>query len=295
MSAANDPAWRAASGGCRPGGLNVARVAGLPMYELEALRPAYDRLWQGLRAMFEAAGLDDVPPRLDRSLSMEQLWTHPDLLLGQTCGYPLTHALGGRVRLVATPCYRAGSASGAEYASLIFARADDPRRRLLDFRADGRLALNGIDSHSGHHALRAALAAIASGPWFASATITGSHIASLEVVRRGAADVAAIDGVIVALLERHAPGALEGLRLLGVSPPAPGLPLITSKRTRDDELDRLRQGLGAALAEPTLADAWQDLLIDGIRVLPLEAYERILELERRGSSVSLPPACPASP
>lgn len=266
----------------------MARIVGLPMYELEVLRPAFDRLWQGLRSAFEASGVEDVPEQLDRSLAPEQLWSHPDLLLGQTCGYPLTHALRGRVELVATPCYAGPFAAGPLYASLIMARADDRRRDLIDFRRTGRVAVNALESHSGHHALRATLARQAPGRWFAAMSITGSHLRSLEAVRTGAADLAAADCVIVALLERHAPASLSGLRLIEVSPPAPGLPLITARRTSDRELHRLRAGLRAAVAGPALEAVRRDLLIDDVQVVPLARYRRILELERRGRTIELP-------
>src|SRR3546814_8202871 len=79
--------------------------ASLPMYDLPGLEAATDAWWAGLAAAFRAEGLHQVPERLTREGGHAALWTAPDLLFSQTCGYPLTHALAGRVTLVATPIY----------------------------------------------------------------------------------------------------------------------------------------------------------------------------------------------
>ncbi|NIR61538.1 MAG: hypothetical protein GWO02_19625, partial [Gammaproteobacteria bacterium] len=55
---------------------------------------------------------------MDRDLG-EEIWRSTELLLSQTCGYPLTHALAGVVELVATPAYAAQGCRGPEYASLL--------------------------------------------------------------------------------------------------------------------------------------------------------------------------------
>lgn len=259
------------------------------MYAIEATRDATDRLWQGLARAFRAAGVEDVPDRLERTLGADRLWRHPDLLLAQTCGYPFTHALAGRVRLVATPRYRAPGCDGPSYASLIVVRADDPGPDLVALSGRGRVAINDPASHSGHHALKAALAAEGvGGRAFRMTLITGSHLASLEAVSSGQAEVAAIDGVIFGLMQRHAPERLEGLRVIGTTPSAPGLPLITARSTAERDLERLRDGLQAALADPDLESARDALLLEGVEVLPVEAYERILEIERLGAPVELP-------
>ena len=60
-------------------------------------------------------------------------------------------------------------------------------------------------------ALRALIAPhAASGRFFAEVRVSGAHSASLAMVARGEADVAAIDCVVHALLARHRPGALHG-------------------------------------------------------------------------------------
>lgn len=276
------------SGACDT--LEGARIAGLPMYEIAGLGPLVDRFWTGLARALREVGIDRVPTRLDRSLPLDALWTHPHLLLAQTCGYPLSHALRNRVTYVATPCYRSRHCEGPLYTSLVMARADDQRRRLADFQGPVRVAINGLDSQSGNVALRATLARhVDPATWSASALITGSHSASLDAVRAHSADLCAIDCVTAALFERHAPGRLAGLKVVEVGPKAPGLPFITSTQTGPADLERLQAGLEAAIRGPALRDVCEDLLLDDVRVLAPAAYQRIFELEDAGAGIRIEP------
>ena len=65
------------------------------------------------------------------------------------------------------------------------------------------------------------------GRFFSRAIETGGHLNSLAAVRKGLADVCAIDSVCVALARRYRPEALEGLVEIARSPAVPGLPWIT--------------------------------------------------------------------
>lgn len=254
--------------------------ASLPMYDLPEVRAATDAWWRGLARAFGRAGVHGAPDHLTRGAGARRLWRARDLLFSQTCGYPLTHALAGRVRVVATPSYAAPECDGVDYRSLLFVRADDPAADLAALR--GRVAaINGTDSHSGCNILRAMVAPLTQGArFFDSVVVSGSHAASLGLVRRGKADLCAVDCVTHALLARHRPAAVAGLRQLARSPTAPGLPYVTAAATEADELARLRDGLEEALAHPHLAEARRTLLISGVRVLPERAYQSIVAFER---------------
>src|SRR3546814_9448924 len=108
--------------------------ASLPMYDLPGLEAATDAWWAGLAAAFRAEGLHQVPERLTREGGHAALWTAPDLLFSQTCGYPLTHALAGRVTLVATPIYDCPGCDGGRYRSEILVRAADAAGQLADLK-----------------------------------------------------------------------------------------------------------------------------------------------------------------
>jgi ABC-type phosphate/phosphonate transport system substrate-binding protein len=249
------------------------------MYDVPGLAAATDALWAGLAAAFRAEGLKDVPERLTRETDHAALWSAPDLFFSQTCGYPLTHALAGRVTLVATPIYGCPGCSGGTYRSEILVRAADPARRLADL-AERRAAVNAADSQSGCHALRHAVMELRrEGRFFAGVVITGSHRASMQAVATGKADVCAIDCVTYALLCRSEPDFAGRLRSLAQSEAAPALPYVTRRDIPANDLQRLRAGLARACGDPALADVRAELLLAGVVVLPLSAYDRIREME----------------
>jgi ABC-type phosphate/phosphonate transport system substrate-binding protein len=263
-------------------------VASLPMYDLPELRAATDAWWQGLARAFRREGITDMPDALDRRAAYHEVWLMPDLLFSQTCGYPLTHALAGRVELVATPCYGIEGCEGPNYCSFVVVAADSAASAIEDLRGL-RGAVNGLDSQSGYNALRSLVAGAASaGRFFGSVTMTGGHRASLAQVASGQADVAAVDCVTHGLLARHRPQALEGTRVLCRTAAAPALPYITRAGVDADLLRRLRAGLDRAFADPDLAEARGTLLLEGATVLPLVAYDRIDELEHAAIAAGYP-------
>lgn len=242
-------------------------TASLPMYDWPETRAATDTLWRELARRLAAE------PVLDRRAAHAEVWSEPDMLFSQTCGYPLTHAFRHRLTLLATPQYRAAGCEGPLYCSIILAReAGAP----ATFR--GRIAAyNNADSMSGMLALKLTFAPLAqAGRFFSRAVATGGHLASLQAVRDGRADVCAIDAVCVALVRRYRPDNLEGLVEVARSPLVPGLPFVTSQPQRRAEV---LTALSEVFADPALAATRAALLLDGLSVLPLSAYDRILQLE----------------
>ena len=205
-----------------------------------------------------------------------ELWLAPDLFFAQTCGYPLTHRLKDRVTLVATPCYSAEGCVGPNYLSVIVTRKDSDIRSLDDV-AGKVAAINGYDSQSGWNALRHSLI----GKGAPSRIVeTGGHRRSVAAVREGRADIAAIDCVTYANLQALVPHEVAPLRVIARSASAPSLPYITRRDISAADLQKLREGLQAAVADPALAEARSAMLIAGIEILPLQAYDRLLEMER---------------
>lgn len=258
------------------------------MYDLPELRAATDAWWAGLVGHLRAAGVDGLPEDPERPAHLEELWLTPQLGLTQTCGYPLTHTLAGRVAYVATPCYAAPGCNGAEYRSLILVRGDDPAWQLSALR--GRCAaVNAWDSQSGMSALRHALAPLAQGsPFFEAVIETGGHRESLVALQAGAVDVAAVDCVTFALLQRVAPVEVAGLRRIAWSLPAPGLPLVTRRSAGPAVIAALRRGLADAFADPSLAEPRRALLLDGVEVLPAKTYDQLLAMERDAVAAGYP-------
>jgi ABC-type phosphate/phosphonate transport system substrate-binding protein len=259
--------------------------ASLPMYlsapsEVEAL-------WAQLQQGLAAHGLRHAPP-LSWPFDLGAHWRDPDLLLSQTCGYPLMTQLAGQVRLVGTFHYAVQGCHGHLCRSQLLARAEDGPRALADFR--GRtVAYNSTDSQSGYNSLRALVAPLADhGRFFAAAVASGGHRQSLEMVRDGQADLTAVDCISLAGFQAHAPDVCAGLVVIGQSAPYPGLPLITSTQTSDADLAALRAALSAAVQSPALAPTRQALFISGFDVVELTAYQVCLDMQQEALALGYP-------
>jgi ABC-type phosphate/phosphonate transport system substrate-binding protein len=258
------------------------------MYDLSGLATATDAFWQAIAQRLQAAGVTDIPPTLTRDMPVELLWRDPRLLLAQSCGYPLMTSLFGRIRLVATPCYRAAGCTGSRHGSAIIVRADDDRQDLAALRGS-RCVANHPHSNTGMNLLRAAVAALAGGrPFFRSVTWSGSHRSSLAMIAKGEADLAAIDAVTFALLRRIEPDLVAQTRILGWTEATPCLPFITAGDTDDATVEILRAALLDISAAPTHARLRDELLLDGFAIMPEVAYQDVLALERRAADLGYP-------
>ncbi len=249
--------------------------ASLPMYDLPELRTAHKALWAGIVRHLAEQGVAQVPAALCQDQPAAKAWSDPDLLLSQCCGADLTGVYTGRLRVVATPRYGAPGCTAAGYASLVVVAESSDIQELADLR--GRVAaINHPESHSGMNALRALIAPLSrGGRFFAAVEVSGAHAASLALVASGAAEVAAIDCVSHALLARHRPQALAGTRVLCRTASAPAPPYVTRADAGDDLVRHLQAALRAALADPELEATREQLLLDGIELLPPSAYLRI--------------------
>ena len=250
------------------------------MYDLPELQPATDALWAAIAARLRDRGVV-APDALTRGPDLAAIWTDPDLLLGQTCGYPLATSLAGKVALVATPRYLADGCTGACYRSAIVVRAADPATSLAEMRGR-RCAVNDAASNSGMNLLRAAVAPLTGGAarFFAEIVLTGAHADSMEAVAEGRADLAAIDCVTWAHLQRWRPVPAGRLRVLAGTDATPGLPLITALTTPETTRRALAGALEDVAADPALAEIRAALLLDGFRWIAPDAYAAILALER---------------
>ena len=262
-----------------------ARVS-LPMYL--ATPGQVEAFWEHLRGLLAARGLQQLPLHMSWPPELPSHWLDPDLLLSQTCGYPLMTHLAGRVRLVGTFCYQAPGSMGQLCRSQLVARADEGRRALPDFRG-GTVAYNSTDSQSGYNSLRAMVAPLAEGGrFFARAVASGGHRQSLEMVRDGLADLAAVDCVSLAGFQAYLPEICHGLCVVGESAPYPGLPLITSAETSDADVAALRAALGQAVQSTALAPTLRALFICGFEAVDLAAYQVCLDMQDQALALGYP-------
>ncbi|MDA1098886.1 MAG: PhnD/SsuA/transferrin family substrate-binding protein [Proteobacteria bacterium] len=260
------------------------RLAGLTMYDLEPVRAATDAWWAGLARACAREGIADVPDQLWRGGQREELWRAPNLLLSQTCGYPLLKQFTSHLTLLATPVYGAVGCDGPNYCSLIVVGADSQASTLEDLRG-GVCAINDWESQSGMNVLRYTIAPLArDGRFFGDVTVAGKHQWSIAMIARGEADIAAIDCVTHALMLRHDPASVAGTRVLAQTRAAPALPYVTGAGTSSDDWTRLRAAVDRALADPALTTARDALMIQGFADLSLPDYGIMLEMEAEAAA-----------
>ncbi len=257
----------------------------LPMYDLPSLAWANDAMMAALAAALPLGLADPVRRHCD---DIPGLWRAPDLLLTQTCGYPLMTDYADAFTYVATPCHDLPGCAGGRYYSVAVVRSDDPAECLADLRGR-RVAINGRDSQSGHNFLRRAIAALAHGrPFFSEVIETGAHAASLAAVAGGEADIATLDCVSHALWARETAEKLEGTRVLCRTADAPALPYVTEAGVGTETLAALRAALQSLADDPDLAAVRSALMLSGFTELAEGAYEEILEMERESFSLGYP-------
>jgi len=253
------------------------------MYDLPEVRDATDAWWRSIANALCANGIGDVPARLSRDTSIGTIWRDPGLVLTQTCGYPLKFEFADTLRAVAVPAYRAEGCDGSSYSSALIVRDTETGSDLLDF-ANRRFAANSRDSQSGYNCVRAMLAdASAVSPFFEQTVWTGGHRLSLAALRENRADIAAIDGVTLALLRRNATVELDGLKIIGFSPATPGLPYATRINVNEVMYSKLQDALLMAADDATAATARDALLIDYVELIDTPEYEPIATMHERGS------------
>lgn len=265
------------------------RLASLAMYTTPApIAAATDMLWAFIGDQLRQRGLAEVPESLDKTVVYDQAWLRPDLLLAQTCGFPYVKKLRGHVRLVATPVYDLPGCDGPLNRSKIVVARASAAASLEDLRGS-IAAINEPGSNSGSNLFRAAVAPLAKeGRFFGTVIETGGHLASIDAVASGRADVAAIDCVTFGNTLRFDPDRIADIRVLTETPDGPGLPFITSAQTTDEELALMRQVLNEAAITTALADARDTLSLRRFEILPDSAYERLADLERRAVSLGYP-------
>lgn len=238
-----------------------------PMYDFRELAEAHDALWRAFAALVRCGGFTGEIP------------------LMQICGYPLVTSLRGRYDAVAAPVYDVPLGAGATHCGLIVVGTDSSHATLEDLRGT-RFALNAWDSNTGMNLPRRLFAPLAErGRFFGDVVETGSHLASLAAVGRGAADVASIDIVTFALLAEHRPGALDGVRVLASTPAGPTLPYAVPASTDRALAALLYDALAAAIAESRGSERFDALHIARIERTSNAAYDDVLRYEREASAL----------
>lgn len=254
------------------------------MYALAEVLADLDAVWTQLRAELGRRRVD-APVALSWPDDLHRSWQEPALVLSQTCGYPLVGALGDSVRVLGTFASDDVSPDG-HYRSVIVASPAARERAERQEWSQLTAAINGAWSLSGWISLLATT--VGAATWPGPSVTTGSHLASLDAVQRGTADIASIDAVTFALLRRHRPAALDGVLVIGEGPLVPALPLITSAATDDATLGSWRDSLAATVSDASIRPALERQLIDGFVPLDAADYRPVADLVA-GLGITPPP------
>lgn len=94
-------------------------VASLAMYPFASLRGATDTLWSVVRQH-----LGWGPTTLEWTVLTPEVWHHPQLLLAQTCGWPLVTVLTDDVTVVGAFDYDVPGAVDGTYCSVLVSAQD---------------------------------------------------------------------------------------------------------------------------------------------------------------------------
>jgi ABC-type phosphate/phosphonate transport system substrate-binding protein len=258
----------------------MAGISSLAMYDWPQLRPAQDAFYAALQLAMSARGLS--PPRqLSWNLPLSEVWASDDLYLAQTCGYPFAAGHCGDAQLVATPCYDVPECDGSSYRSMLVAAGHRRGDELSSFR-DGVVAINDAHSYSGQRALFRHLDSLSlpsssrpgqADSFFSAAHATGSHLASMQAVAAGEADLAAIDCVLWAHAAEFLSELNTSLCIIGRTKLAPGLPFITSGSRSAEEVALMQAALTEVLGGPD-QDKWRALRLRAVEILPPTAYDQ---------------------
>lgn len=239
------------------------RTASLPMYSFPETRSARDTFWTVLAHNLRENGIVGVPDELTHDLPVHDLWCDENLLVSQCCGYDVVKPYRGQLLPIATPVYKSPTCLGEYYCSLVIVPEDSPFDDVSQMKGTVGV-INGPESHSGMSSLRQLISSThTGGDFFAKLKISGSHEASLHMIRTGQADVAAIDSVVLSLIERYRPDDMQGFRVLGTTYRAPAPPFVVRAHTPAHDVERIRSALLETFVDPATAQSRRDMLLDG--------------------------------
>lgn len=260
----------------------------LPMYDLPCVEKATNAWSDGLARALRREGVSEAPTRLTRGKPVEDLWRSPDLLLSQTCGYPLLTEFADDLSLLLTPIYRTPGCEGSGYRSFVIVREDNQAKSLEEMRG-ARCVINNWHSQSGMNVLRREVAPFAcGGSFFSEIIVSGKHSDSIALIAAGEADVAAIDCVTYGLMARHDPTSVDAVRVLAETQIAPSLPYVTRHDASAETQRRITAALYLAAEDPDLVTVREDLMLDSFVALSLADYAVMTAMATEAAALGYP-------
>jgi len=266
---------------CPPHCVAMERRASFPMYDFPWLEAAHDMLWSGIAEGLVRRGWTGVPSSLTHRDDAHPLWHEQELLLSQSCGWPLVDELEGKVATIGAFEYHIASADGPTSRSQIMMRCGSslPTSESLSSMT---AAVNSSVSLSGWISLVRAFPVL-DGVWPGQVIVTGAHDNSLALLQAGDADLAAVDAVSIAQFSVGRPELLAGLVVVGQGPRIPCLPIIGPLSFGAEQLADVRSAIDEALSSRAGIEAAKPLLIKRFHARDYRDYERVQAMSIRSA------------
>lgn len=257
----------------------MSRSVSLPMYDFAELGAATRALSDAVAKAARDLG-DDVQvsePDSSNHAALMALWGGNEMYLSQSCGQPYIEELHDRVDVLGTFKWHGVSDSMGRYRSVIVVRDGLGADQVGDLRGV-QPTISNPQSLSGWCSLGVALSEVASDEKFVLPYIvSGSHVASLQLLQDQVADVASIDSATYKILSRIRPALVRGLRVIGNGLLVPATPIIVSK-VRGADLDKLRSAMIEIVSDLRFADHLKPIGIVGFVNLEGADYEIVRDL-----------------
>jgi ABC-type phosphate/phosphonate transport system substrate-binding protein len=237
--------------------------------------PRAAQAWRALFArVFADAGTDISVIEHAWPEPIDALWAKPDLACAFMCGWPFARSPG--MQAIAAPVPSPPRYEGLpRYCSEFLVREASGWTRLEETFGH-RIGWMAANSQSGFNAPRAHLARYASAArpalYAESRGPLGSPASTLEALRTGEIDVAALDGFYLDLCRHHEPARLEGLRCVATTAWAPIPLLVAAPGIEAGTVQALRDRLLALHREPACASLLADALVARFVAPRLEDY-----------------------
>jgi ABC-type phosphate/phosphonate transport system substrate-binding protein len=264
-------------------------IANARMY---AVTPEVEAAWQALLArVLDEAGLDYRYEAYPAPQPLEHLWSRPDLGCVFMCGYPIALALAPVVPIAAPVPALEWAGGRALYRSDLIVARDAPFARLEDTFGH-RLGWTVEHSHSGFNALRHHLLAFRSAerPRLYS-DVTGHLVTArgiLDAVLSGAIDVGPLDGYWHALIRKHRPELLAGVRVVASTALAPIPAFVAAPGVPMDAVQRMKEAFAAAQHRPWFAALADPLLLSRFDPVAKSDFAVTLERDRAAMDAGYP-------
>ena len=263
-------------------------IASLPMYNIPEIRNASSSLWNGIAKYLRLEGVENVPDQLIFNQTLHDLWSNPNLIFSQCCGYDVVRRFENTLTPLVVPHFDVDACADGEYSSLVVVSEDCQYDDVLEMYGTVA-AINGSESHSGMSSLRQLVASRnKNGRFFNAVKISGAHVKSLSMLRHREADVAAIDCVTYALLSVYKPKTLVGTRVLGRTHHSPAPPYVTRTDYGSTMAERMRTALLRAFEDPVTTSARQALFLKKFKRVDIATYHKISDVEEYAVNLGYP-------